>query len=52
MGRNSNIFKKKAMSEKCCQKNQSPPASLQEGGGVCYVPDPDISDFRFEKNRK
>ena len=27
-------------------------ASLQKGAGVYYVPDPDISDFLFEKKRK
>jgi len=50
--RNSNIFKKNAISEKWGQKNGTFPLRLERGGGVYYLSDPDISDFLFEKNRK
>jgi hypothetical protein len=49
--RNSNIFKKNAMSEKWGQKNESSPLRFERGAGGYYLSDPDISDILFEKNR-
>jgi hypothetical protein len=51
-GRNSNIFKKKVMSERWGQKNESSPlrSKRRERGALFFCPY--FSDILFVKNRK